>query len=200
MGRRGFLKLMGASIALAGATACTRQPDELIVPYVRQPEDVIPGKPLFFATAMTLGGIGDRRCWPRATWGGRPSSKAIPIIPSSVGATDLFGQATILTMYDPDRAQSVIVSRRDPPWGGFVQAMRSQLAELTADGGAGLRFLSETIGSPTLAAQIQRAAAGAAAGEVAPVRAGVARERVCRGRARLRSAGRRALPLRSGAT
>ena len=56
-GRRGFLKLMGASIALAGATACTRQPDELLVPYVRQPEEVVPGRPLFFATAMTLGGI-----------------------------------------------------------------------------------------------------------------------------------------------
>ena len=54
VGRRGFLKLMGASMALAGATACTRQPDQLIVPYVRQPEDVIPGKPLFFATTMTL--------------------------------------------------------------------------------------------------------------------------------------------------
>src|SRR5262245_65967901 len=54
VGRRGFLKLMGASIALAGATACTRQPDELIVPYVRQPEDIVPGRPLFFATTMTL--------------------------------------------------------------------------------------------------------------------------------------------------
>ena len=56
MGRRGFLKLMGASLALAGATACTRQPDELIVPYVRQPENLVPGRPLFFATAMPLSG------------------------------------------------------------------------------------------------------------------------------------------------
>src|SRR5205807_2197235 len=54
--RRTFLKLMGASMALAGATACTRQPLEKIVPYVRQPEELIPGKPLFFATAITLGG------------------------------------------------------------------------------------------------------------------------------------------------
>src|SRR5262245_5541240 len=45
--RRTFLKLMGASLALAGATACTRQPPETIVPYVRQPEELIPGKPLF---------------------------------------------------------------------------------------------------------------------------------------------------------
>ena len=54
--RRTFLKLMGASLALAGVTACTRQPEEKIVPYVRQPEEIIPGKPLFYATAMTVGG------------------------------------------------------------------------------------------------------------------------------------------------
>ena len=55
--RRTFLKLMGASLALAGAGACTRQPLEKIVPYVRQPEDVIPGRPLYYATAMTLAGV-----------------------------------------------------------------------------------------------------------------------------------------------
>ena len=55
--RRAFLKLMGASLALAGVTACTRQPAEKIVPYVRQPEEIIPGRPLFFATAMALGGV-----------------------------------------------------------------------------------------------------------------------------------------------
>ena len=54
--RRGFLKLMGASLAMAGMTACTKQPLEPIVPYVKQPEEVIPGRPLFFATAFTLGG------------------------------------------------------------------------------------------------------------------------------------------------
>ena len=59
--RRRFLKLMGASLALAGVTACTSQPPEKIVPYVKQPEEIVPGKPLFFATAMTLGGVGDRR-------------------------------------------------------------------------------------------------------------------------------------------
>src|SRR6516225_2370641 len=54
--RRGFLKLMGASLAMAGMTACTRQPLEPIVPYVRQPEDLIPGRPMFYATAFELGG------------------------------------------------------------------------------------------------------------------------------------------------
>src|SRR5690242_15784525 len=56
--RRGFLKLAGASIALAGMTACTRQPPEAIVPYVRQPEEIIPGKPLMYATAMPFSGYG----------------------------------------------------------------------------------------------------------------------------------------------
>ena len=92
--RRGFLKLMGASIALAGATACTRQPDELIIPYVRQPEDVIPGKPLFFATTMTLGGIGTGLL--AESHMGRPTKlEGNPDHPSSVGATDLFGQGSI---------------------------------------------------------------------------------------------------------
>src|SRR5262249_48752299 len=55
--RRSFRKLMGASRALAGVTACTRQPPEKILPYVRQPEGLVPGKPLFYATAMALGGV-----------------------------------------------------------------------------------------------------------------------------------------------
>ncbi|HUB02989.1 MAG TPA: TAT-variant-translocated molybdopterin oxidoreductase, partial [Terriglobales bacterium] len=54
--RRGFLKTMGASLALAGLTGCTRMPITEIVPYVRQPENVIPGRPKFYATAFTLGG------------------------------------------------------------------------------------------------------------------------------------------------
>src|ERR1044072_7668148 len=58
VGRRGFLKLMSASLALAGVSACTRQPDERIVPYARQPEEEIPGRPLFYATAMPLSGTG----------------------------------------------------------------------------------------------------------------------------------------------
>jgi MoCo/4Fe-4S cofactor protein with predicted Tat translocation signal len=55
--RRTFLKLMGASLGLAGITACTRQPDEKIFPYVQQPEQLVLGKPLFYATAMTIGGV-----------------------------------------------------------------------------------------------------------------------------------------------
>ena len=59
--RRGFLRLMGASMALAGMTGCTKLPLEPIVPYVRQPEEVVPGRPMFYATAMTLSGFASRR-------------------------------------------------------------------------------------------------------------------------------------------
>jgi MoCo/4Fe-4S cofactor protein with predicted Tat translocation signal len=154
VGRRGFLRLMGASLALAGATACTRQPDEFIVPYVRQPENVIPGKPLFFATTMALDGVGAGLL--AESHEGRPTKlEGNPDHPSSVGATDLFGQATILTMYDPDRSQSITYLGQIRPSGNFVQAVRGLVAELQATAGAGLRFLSGSVGSPTLAAQRQ---------------------------------------------
>ena len=58
LSRRNFVKVMGASLALAGLSGCVIQPTEKLVPYVRQPEEIIPGKPLFFATAMSLGGVG----------------------------------------------------------------------------------------------------------------------------------------------
>ena len=50
--RRGFLKVMGASLAMAGLAGCTKQPDEPIYPYIRQPEDLVLGKPMYFATAF----------------------------------------------------------------------------------------------------------------------------------------------------
>ncbi len=151
-GRRGFLKLMGASMALAGATACTRQPDELLVPYVRQPEEVVPGRPLFFATAMSLGGISTGLLAESHT--GRPTKlEGNPEHPSSLGATDLLAQASILTMYDPDRSRAITYLGEVRPWASFTAAMQTVLAEMKAIGGAGLHFLSETTTSPTLAAQ-----------------------------------------------
>lgn len=151
-GRRGFLKLMGASIALAGATACTRQPDELIVPYVRQPEEVIPGRPLFFATAMSLGGISMGLLAESHT--GRPTKlEGNPEHPSSLGATDLLAQASILTMYDPDRSRAITYLGEVRPWASFAGAMQTVLGEVKALGGTGLHFLTETTTSPTLSAQ-----------------------------------------------
>src|SRR5207253_3509686 len=89
--RRTFLKLMGASLALGGFTACTRQPAEKILPYVRQPEGLVPGKPLFYATAMALGGVATGLLVESHE--GRPTKiEGNPEHPGSLGATDVFAQ------------------------------------------------------------------------------------------------------------
>ena len=153
VGRRGFLKLMGASLALAGVSACTRQPDEAIVPYVRQPEDLVPGKPLFFATAMPFAGSGFGLLVESHE--GRPTKiEGNPDHPSSRGATDLFAQAAILGLYDPDRSQTITHLGEIRPFDAFVAAVRTVLAAQQTTGGSGIRILSETISSPTLGAQV----------------------------------------------
>ena len=145
---------MGASIALAGMAGCTRQPPEQIIPYVRQPEDIVPGKPLFYATAMTLGG--------RATGllveshEGRPTKiEGNPLHPASLGATDVFAQAALLDLYDPDRMQTLTNIGEILPWSAFIGAMRTAATAQQATKGAGLRILTETVCSPTLAAQME---------------------------------------------
>jgi molybdopterin-containing oxidoreductase family iron-sulfur binding subunit len=155
VGRRSFLKLMSASMALAGVTACTVQPTELIVPYVRQPEEEIPGKPLFFATAMTLGGVATGLLVESHE--GRPTKiEGNPDHPGGQGATDLFAQGTILTLYDPDRSQAVTQLGEIRPWSAVISAIRAGLSAQSPTKGAGLRILTETINSPTLAAQLQQ--------------------------------------------
>jgi molybdopterin-containing oxidoreductase family iron-sulfur binding subunit len=151
--RRTFLKLMGASLALAGVTACTRQPDEKIVPYVKQPEELIPGRPLFFATAMSIGGVATGLLLESHE--GRPTKvEGNPLHPSSLGAADVFAQAEILSLYDPDRARTLSNIGEIQPWAAFLAAMRAALAAQQPLGGAGVRILTETVNSPTLAAQI----------------------------------------------
>ena len=107
-GRRQFLKLMGASLALAGVSACTRQPEEKIVPYVRQPEEIIPGRPLFYATAMPQGGYAHARCSPKTTWAGRRSSRAIPSIRRASAPRTSSARRPSSALYDPDRSRTII--------------------------------------------------------------------------------------------
>jgi len=153
VGRRGFLKLMSASLALAGVSACTRQPTEELVPYVRQPEELVPGKPLFYATAMPFAGAGMGLLVESHE--GRPTKiEGNPDHPSSRGATDLFAQASILGLYDPDRSTTITNLGDIEPFSGFVAAMRSVLAVQLPKKGTGFRILTETIASPTMAAQI----------------------------------------------
>jgi MoCo/4Fe-4S cofactor protein with predicted Tat translocation signal len=155
VGRRGFLKLMSASMALAGVTACTVQPPELIVPYVRQPEEEIPGRPLFFATAITQGGVASGLLVESHE--GRPTKiEGNPDHPASRGATDLYAQGSILTLYDPDRSQTILQLGEIRPWNAVIAAVRGGLSSQAATKGAGLRIITETVASPTLAAQIQQ--------------------------------------------
>jgi molybdopterin-containing oxidoreductase family iron-sulfur binding subunit len=148
--RRGFLKVMGASFALAGLAGCTKQPDEAIYPYVKQPEDLILGKPMYFATAFPF------------------PTGAIPVLvksdsfrpikvdgnpehPMSKGKTDAYTQGTLLDLYDPDRSQHVRFRGQNASFGDFQGALAAAVGE--SSGGQGIYFLSETITSPTLAAQ-----------------------------------------------
>ncbi len=154
-GRRQFLKLMGASLALAGVSACTRQPEEMIVPYVRQPEDVIPGRPMFFATSMTAGGFGMPLLAENHL--GRPTKlEGNPDHPASLGATDVFGQAAVLSLYDPDRSRTLRYRGDTKTWAGFTAALQAALNTQRSLDGAGLRILTEPITSPTLIEQLHR--------------------------------------------
>jgi len=151
--RRQFMKLMGASLALAGLGACTTQPTEKVVPYVKPPEELVPGEPVYFATAMPLGGTVTGLLVESHV--GRPTKiEGNPKHPASLGATDAVTQASILTMYDPDRSQ--VVRRVDEilGWEAFQTALASALEAQAETGGAGIRILTETVSSPTLAAQI----------------------------------------------
>jgi MoCo/4Fe-4S cofactor protein with predicted Tat translocation signal len=152
--RRGFLKVMGASMALAGMTGCVKLPQEPIVPYVRQPEEVIPGRPMFYATAMTLGGYASPLLVESHL--GRPTKiEGNDRHPASLGGTDIFAQASILGMYDPDRSQSVMSLGDQRSWQSFVTAIRGPLSAQKSLQGAGIRILTPTISSPTVADQMR---------------------------------------------
>jgi molybdopterin-containing oxidoreductase family iron-sulfur binding subunit len=154
LGRREVLKLMAASAALAGLTACTKLPTEKIVPYAQQaPEEFIPGKPLFYATAMPFGGVGTGLLVESHM--GRPTKvEGNPGHPASLGAADIFAQASVLGLYDPDRSQVAVRNGRIGSWSAFLTAMNELRLQLTSNKGAGFRLLTETVTSPALADQI----------------------------------------------
>src|SRR6266446_32987 len=165
--RRTFLKLMGASLALAGLSGCVYQPPEKIVPYVKQPEEETPGRGLYFATAFSLGGIAtpvlvrSNEGRPTKIEGNpdHPNNRSSDPSDKGSSATDIFSQASILTLYDPDRSQTPLYRGETRPWPAFVAEIRGALEKegdgIKAKKGAGLRFLTETITSPSLAAQMK---------------------------------------------
>src|SRR5271170_5617203 len=156
--RRGFLKVMGASLALAGLSGCTKQPDEPIYPYVKEPEDLVLGRPVYFASAMPF------------------NTGAVPVLvksdayrpikvdgnpdhPVNRGSSDPITQGSLLALYDPDRSQHVRNRGENREWAEFVQAFQTHLAVKKVDGGAGVYILTSTVTSPTLAGQIKQAQA-----------------------------------------
>lgn len=151
--RRTFLSLMSASLALASAAGCTRQPPENIVPYVKQPEEITPGKSLYYATSMILGGYATGLLVRSVT--GRPIKvEGNRDHPASLGATDAFAQASVLTLYDPARAQVVTRLGKITSFQRFATEIEAALAAEKASGGAGVRILTEAVTSPSLAEQI----------------------------------------------
>jgi MoCo/4Fe-4S cofactor protein with predicted Tat translocation signal len=152
--RRDFLKLMAASLALAGISGCGRAPEEHIVPYVKQPEGLVLGKPQSYATVMPFGA--DAIGLLVESHEGRPTKiEGNPDHPSSLGATDAFAQASILNLYDPDRAQTATYLGEIRAWSAFLDGVQTLKATIKAANGAGFRILTGTVASPTLAAQIQ---------------------------------------------
>jgi molybdopterin-containing oxidoreductase family iron-sulfur binding subunit len=154
MSRRRFLELSGASLALGGLAACTRQPREQIVPYVKQPEEIVPGRPLFFATAFPLAGYATGLLVESHT--GRPTKvEGNPDHPSSLGATDVFAQASILGLYDPDRSQGLTQFGRIRTWEALSLEVGAKMKSLRGLQGEGLRILTGSVTSPALAGQLK---------------------------------------------
>ncbi|MEO5935739.1 MAG: TAT-variant-translocated molybdopterin oxidoreductase [Terriglobales bacterium] len=152
--RRGFLKLMSASLALAGLSACTKQPDETIVPYVQQPEDLIPGVPQYYATARPSN-LGAQPLLVKSNMYRPIKVEGNPEHPASRGASDVYSQASVLDLYDPDRSQTITYLGNTRTWGDFLGAFRDAAGGEKSKQGSGLRFLTETVTSPTLAAQFR---------------------------------------------
>ena len=151
--RRDFMKLMTASMALAGLSACVKQPIEPIVPYVRQPEPIVLGVPLYFASAMPFGGYATPVLVESHE--GRPTKvEGNPDHPAGVGS-DVFAQASILDMYDPDRSQSITYTGNIRSWSDYTTALKGALNSQNAVQGSGLRILTRTVSSPTLASQMK---------------------------------------------
>jgi MoCo/4Fe-4S cofactor protein with predicted Tat translocation signal len=151
--RRDFLKLMGASLALAGVAGCGIPPQENLVPYVKQPDGLVLGRPQYYATVMPFGG--EALGLLVESHEGRPTKiEGNPDHPSSLGATDAFAQAAVLDLYDPDRAKTTTHLGEISTWEAFQSVAQGLATSQKAVGGAGMRILTGTTASPTVAAQI----------------------------------------------
>ncbi|MBV8900318.1 MAG: TAT-variant-translocated molybdopterin oxidoreductase [Verrucomicrobia bacterium] len=153
VGRREFLRVMGAALAMAGLGACSRQPQLKIVPYVEQPEEILPDRPLFFSTAMTLGGFATGLL-VRSNEGRPTKVEGNPSHPSSLGATGPLEQAAVLQVYDPDRSRVVLHEGNIETFGALLDAILGEMERQRPERGRRFRLLTGALSSPTLVSQI----------------------------------------------
>ena len=147
--RRTFLKLMGASVAMAGLVSCRRWPQRKLAPYARRPENRSPGVPQYYATAMELDGVA-QPLLVRA-YDGRPVKiEGNPDQPSAAGAASLLAQASILNLYDPQRSRSPRYKGAEASWNDAEAALKKIIAAAKANHGAEWVVLSEPTASPTV--------------------------------------------------
>jgi len=153
--RRDFMKLMAASLALAGTAGCSDRPDEKLIPYAVQPEGITPGEAVLYASAMPHEGY--LRGVLVTTREGRPIKvDGNPDHPASLGGSDVFMQASVLSLYDPDRSHSVTLAGQPASWSAFLGALNARGAMLRQNHGRGLRFLTTPTTSPTLIDQMRQ--------------------------------------------
>lgn len=154
LSRRDFMKLMGAAFVMASLPGCAPQPLEKIVPYVSRPEEIIPGKATYFATAMEFNGHATGLLVESHM--GRPTHiQGNPSHPDSLGATNAIIQGSILGLYDPERSQNILKGNKKSNWATFTFEL-SRLLENAQNENKNIRILTPTIVSPTLSTQIQQ--------------------------------------------
>ncbi|WP_148313917.1 TAT-variant-translocated molybdopterin oxidoreductase [Sorangium cellulosum] len=141
--RRGWLKLLGASMALAGVSGCRSTPADKIVPYVTTPPEVTPGILRYYATSLELDGFATGILVENHE--GRPTKvEGNPEHPASLGATGVYEQASVLGLYDQHRARAARRGATPAAWQAFID----QFGAARSDRGAGLRFVLRPTGSP----------------------------------------------------
>lgn len=156
--RRRFVQTLGAAIALASVPGCSRPPLEKIVPYRDGPPQSSYGIPVFYASTLVQDGYGTGVLVECNM--GRPTKiEGNPAHPASLGATDVFAQAAVLDLWDPDRSQGVRHAGGPASFADFLGALRERLRDAGDRHGAGLRILTGAVTSPTLRAQLARVAA-----------------------------------------
>jgi Fe-S-cluster-containing dehydrogenase component len=154
-GRREFIKLMGASLMLAGLAGCGDGRSDLALPFVEAPEDAIPGVPRFYATAVMLDGYAQPVL--ATTHAGRPTKlDGNPDHPATRGRSDAFMQMAVLQLYDPSRSKVPLRNGVETTWAAFERYLAGLRAEWMKRRGEGVRILTGAMTSPTIVRQVRQ--------------------------------------------